>query len=172
MLINYRNKAQIDLQAGDLILCYYRFDWYNPLRYLSVIIRLFTFQLANHVRLVVEDNGDLYINEASFSIISLPVQSILRWHTKIIVLSPKQPIDDSLSFSKKANQKLGAKYWVMGLVYQAIYRLFGKWWGGEQEDKMFCSQYVAWCYSLDKPYLYSVKELYNSDLFTIKYEEQ
>jgi hypothetical protein len=61
------------------------------------------------------------------------------------------------------------------IFYQALYRITGVWIGRTEEaaktDGMVCSEYVAWCHNLPKWWLYSAKELLNSELFEVVYRE-
>lgn len=167
----------IELTTGDVVLRYSAFEWYNPMRYLSSLIRFFTGNgllvpaKFNHAEVIVNDWNIPMLNEASFTIISRPAQDNLnKYQTKITILTPVDAINEK-DFAIKANSKLGIGYWYAGLVWQLIYRITGKWYGPNQEEKMFCSQYAAYCHGLNNPFLFSAKELLNSPYFKIKFIE-
>lgn len=167
----------IELKSGDIVLRYSKWEWYNPMRYLSSMIRFCTGEgilvpcKANHAEVVINDWDTPMLNEASFTLISRPAKDWLeKYQTKIIVLEPIEPINER-EFCTRANSKLGAGYWVMGLAWQLLFRITGKWFGPAQEEKMFCSQYAAWCHGIKDPYLFSCKELLNSPYFQIKFSE-
>lgn len=176
MIVQYKSDT-IDIQSGDIILFRTGFTWYDPLTWLSAAIRFFTKCYYNHCGICVINWGKPFINESNIKgVIARPLSKyIIRDKTKIIILRDKATLNEKY-ISTTANEMLGTKYDFSSLFfYQLYFRLTGKWIGRTKEaavkDGMVCSEYVAWCYNLNSWWLYSAKELLNSNLFKVVYKE-
>jgi hypothetical protein len=173
----------LDIVAGDVILFHTDFVWYNPRTYLSLAVRSFTQFPYNHCGVIVENNGELFINEAlAGGVMARPLYKHLDRGDAICVLRPKRKID-AIPFSQRANDELGIDYNFKGLVLDnVVYRLpmliWGKpgpWTGHTAQfatSKMVCSQYVSWAHALPRWWENSSREVYTSGAFDIVYEER
>lgn len=154
----------IDLRSGDIILFRNNFIWYRPMTYLSAAVRFFTRCYYNHAAIVVLNWEQIEINEAvAEGVIGRPASKHLRRpHTEIKVLRSRNAVVER-DICIRANSAKGAGYDFKNLLFeQVVYRTFGKWLGGsgtQEEDRMVCSEYVGWCYGLDRWWLLSSKEL-------------
>jgi hypothetical protein len=168
---------EIDIQSGDIILFRNEFVWSRPRTYLSTAIRGFTKCYYNHSGIIVNDWDTLMINESLIEgVISRPLeQHIERSKTKILVRRPKVPLVEK-DFCSRANSKLGIPYGFKDLLLnEPLYRIFGIWLGhtSEHAEKaMVCTQYIAWCHKLENWWLYSDRELLESDYFVTTYQEK
>lgn len=175
-MIIYKEE-ELDLRPGDIILYRNEFILKEPMTYVSAAVRYFTNSYYNHCAIVVETEQGLMINEAiAEGIVSRPLEEHLeRTKSKICVLRSKQPVYDR-SLNDRAMSKVGAEYDFMSLiVYQVIYRTTGIWIGRKRQSAervMVCSEYVAWVYSMPEWWLASVKEIQQSDLFEVVYQEK
>jgi hypothetical protein len=184
----YKNTTlPVELKAGDVIMFRNEFEITHPITILSGAIRHFTDFVYNHVGVVVENNGDLFINEAlAGGITARPLEKFLERgnHSYIAVLRPKKGIDDPIAFSRNANVHVGSKYDFTSLVFHhTVYRIpkllgateYGKWVGSTGEfaaSKLVCSEYVALVYGMPYWWLASTREVYESGVFELIFEEK
>lgn len=80
---------------------------------------------------------------------------------------------DEKNFSLKATTKVGnTAYDFVGLLVKQPFELItGKWRVKKDEnDKMYCSEYVAWCYGIKESYRMSPQDLYEWQLKNHFYE--
>jgi hypothetical protein len=173
------------LKAGDVIMFRNGFVPEKPVTALSAAIRFFTKFKYNHVGVVVENNGVLFINEAlAGGVTARPLYNFLeRKNSSIAVLRPKEAVKP-IVFSRNANKYVGIKYDVTSLIFHhTVYRIpkllgfkfFGPWEGktGERAtSKLVCSEYVGLVHGLDKFWLMSTKEVYESGHFDLIFEEK
>jgi hypothetical protein len=72
--------------------------------------------------------------------------------------------------------KQGAPYDYAAFVfYQPVYRVCKNWLGStgrNAEKTMGCIEYMAWCYSRPKWYLYTCAEMTKDYMFEIIYQEK
>lgn len=179
MIVQYQGKP-LDLRAGDVILFHTPLS-FAPMSWLSWAIRKFTQFPYNHSALIVENNGELFINEAiAGGVVARPLEKYLDRDDSIIILRSKQELD-GLGLSKKANQELGISYNFKGLIDNAIYRLpklvFNVQipWPGHTAtfamSRMVCSQYVAWAHALPEWWTMSSAEVFYSNRFEVIFEQ-
>lgn len=138
------------IQTGDIVVSRTNFKWTNPLSYLSAAIRFFAKTKYNHAAIVVFNWNKPFTNEAiGTGVVAHPFGNRIKGK-KIKVLRVYDPENESV-IAIKANSKIGTvKYDFIGLIYQAIYLTFGKWYGKKgvaSEKRMYCFEYAAWVYS-------------------------
>lgn len=161
------------LKVGDVILFKTKFSLLSPMSWLSSAIRLFTKSNYNHVGLIIESWGELFIIEAvGKGVVIRPAKFVNRKNNDVLVLEPLFYFD-SKTISKKITQQLGKSYnYKLLIVEQLWYRLTGDWWGrtninANQEKSFVCSSLVSWVFNLPEWWKWSAKEFYISDKFKI-----
>jgi hypothetical protein len=174
--MDYKGKY-LDIKSGDVILFRSEFVWKQPVTWLSVLVRFFTKCYYNHCGIIIKNWGVPFVNESlAKGVVTRPLQEhIVRSKTKILIIRPKWNFEEKM-MCVRSNSMLGEKYGFSTLLfYQLFYRITGKWIGRAKEaaekDGMVCSEYVAWCFNLNKWWLYSAKELLNSGMFKVVYKE-
>ena len=138
-------------KTGDVLHCRGR-------KTISKLIRWATKSQFNHTAIFVEIWGQPYIIDAQEN--GVNVKSFEEWTNeyKYSYIVTRAPFTiDEKAFSLKALSKVGTTaYDFEGLlIKQPIELLTGKWKkkkARHEEDKMYCSEYVAWCYGLDDSY--------------------
>jgi hypothetical protein len=174
--VKYKGE-KIELRSGDVVLFRNEFVLTHPKTWLSAAVRFFTKCQYNHCGIIVSSWCTFMINEAKgYGIVTSPANRYLqRNKTKILILrfSP-QPSERAIC--TRANSKLATKYDRSNLViHQVILRTLGIWIGRTEkaaENKMVCSEYVAWCFELEEWWLYSAAEILKDQRFRIIYQEK
>lgn len=158
------------LQTGDVIIFHDPLIWHSPMTWLCWAIRKVTKSYWNHAGVVIEDWGVPFFNEAEAQgVMSDPIADRLVGYT-IYVRRPVVPVDEK-AFAVKANNKLGVTgYFFAGLVYQLIFQWTHCWTGPASQEraatKMYCSEYVAFLYNMDKFWEVTPQALAISPIFT------
>jgi hypothetical protein len=137
-----------DLKTGDILHC-------NSNRLLSKMIRWVTkSNFANHTAVVVECWGQLYVVDAQKD--GVNPRPIDQWYKdfsyKVIVARPKIGPKDPKAFSIKAFTKVGntAYDFASLIVKYPLWAITGKWKKeSDPQEKMFCSEYVAWLWQIE-----------------------
>lgn len=160
-------------KSGDVILFHTKSKWYKPGTWLPWLIRKFTKSEYNHVGVVVSNWDQLFLNEAiGHGIVTSLLSDRLKGRQgEYIVLRSFKKINEK-EFCVKANSLLGKKYDKKSLlIYFPFYILFKRWAGSteeQQDDKMTCSQYAAWCHNIEDFSLVApVDFLFNDDFEVI-----
>lgn len=132
------------LKVGQVGLIRTPFHLLKIRTYLSVLIRFFNKTKYNHVFIITDINGKLFVCETDKIVIATPIEKRLSGKKFIIKeLNIVLP-----SISDHAHEYLGSVgYDYRGTMFdQLIYQLFKVWIGRTKEKadkKMYCSEYVA-----------------------------
>lgn len=141
-----------EFQTGDIILFHTPIKWYNPLTWITPIIRFLTKSYYNHVGVVVCNWGVPFLNEAiETGVITIPLKDRLSGKNIRVIRHGSGGVKSERGFAIEANDKLGhTGYDFSGLLfYQLIFQLTGCWFGHtgkHAEDRMYCGEYVAYLY--------------------------
>ena len=146
-----------ELKTGDVLHC-------RGKSLLSKIIRWATKSEINHTALFIWIWGEPYIIDAQDN--GVNVKHFKEWtkeyeYNYIIQRRPKQIAEKKLA--TKALSKVGTTaYDFEGLIIkQPIELITGKWNKksfNHEQDKMYCSEYVAWVYGVEESYRTSPKD--------------
>jgi len=145
----------IDVRTGDIVLFRTPFKLWKPASWLSALIRYFAKIKYNHVGVVVSNWNVPFVNEAlGRGVIPSPFKDRVIG-VQVKILRPNFYLADGFekAFATKANSKLGITgYDFSGLLFfQLVYQIFGVWIGTKNkkraEKRMYCYEYVGWCYS-------------------------
>lgn len=185
--MTYKNtQLPIELKEGDIVLYRSEFELLKPMTLLSGAIRYFTQYPYNHCAVVVNNNGELFLNEALIGgITARPLDQYLYRGNKtyIAVIRPKAPVTP-IEFSRQANKYVGSKYDVTALVFHhSVYRIpkllgykgYGEWQGSTGEkatSKLVCSEYAALVHNVPQFWLMSTREVVESGYFDLIWEEK
>lgn len=167
-----------DFKTGDIILFHTPIKWYNPLTWVTPIIRFLTKNYYNHVGVVVSNWEVPFINEAiETGVITIPLKDRLNGKDIKVLRHESGLIKSEKEFAVKANGKLGhTGYDFSGLLfYQLIFQLTGCWLGHtgkHAEDRMYCGEYVAWNYEhiFEKYWLTAPSDIDNSREFSTMFK--
>ena len=137
-----------ELKTGDILHC-------KRETVLSKLIRWFTrSDFANHTALVIECWGQLYVVDAQKD--GVNPRPIKQWckdfRYEVIVARPKVGPKDPKAFSIRAFTKVGnTGYDFKSLILKyPWWTITGKWKKElDPEEKMFCSEYVAWVWQIE-----------------------
>lgn len=158
-----------NLKTGDILHC-------SGKRLLSRLIKKFTKSKFSHSALFIEIWGQPYIIDAQKDGVNVrPWNDWCDTYNYNIEAQRSPNVIDYVEFSKRAMTKVGhTAYDIEGLVLkQPIELLTGQWNRKKNEDdKMYCSEYVAWVYAVEKSYRMSPEDLYqwclSNSFITIK----
>jgi uncharacterized protein YycO len=144
-------------KTGDILHC-------TGKRLLSKLIRKFTKSQFSHTALFIEIWGQPYIIDAQKDGVNVrPWNEWVKEYNYKIVAHRSQDTIDSHALSKRALTKVGhTAYDIESLLFrQPLKLLTGKWDIKKDEDnKMYCSEYVAWVYGVEKSYRMSPEDVY------------
>ncbi len=149
-----------DLKTGDILHC-------KSNRLLGKIIRWVTkSKFASHSAVVVECWGQIYIVDAQKNGINpKPLKAWLNeYKYDVVVARLKLGPKDPKAFSIRAFTKVGLTGYDFGsLIFKHPWKaITGKWRKQRKpEDKMICSEYVAWLYHIEDAERISPHDLYN-----------
>ena len=137
-----------ELRTGDILHC-------KSKRTLGKLIRWFTrSDFASHTAVIVECWGQLYVVDAQRD--GVNPRPIKAWKKKfnyeVIVARPKTGVKDPKAFSIRAFTKVGnTGYDFTSLILKyPLWTITGKWKSNtDPEEKMFCSEYVAWLWQIE-----------------------
>jgi len=136
------------LKTGDILHC-------KSKHISSRLIKWFTkSKFASHTAVVVECWGQIYIVEAQKD--GVTAKTIKAWKKKynynVIVAKPKIGPKDSKTFSIRAFSKTGATAYDFKSLFlkHPWFLITGKWkTDTDPEEKMICSEYVAWLWQIE-----------------------
>lgn len=161
-----------DVRTGDVGMYRNEFWLASPVTWLAAAIRWATRSKYNHAVVFVNVFGRLMIYEAlGNGIRCRPANKFLiRKRSEILILRKKENLStlDEFDFAVKANNLLGTEYGFKDILYQAWYRLTGKWLGPENDTALkalTCTEFVAYMHHLPSYYKASPKELLQSTDF-------
>lgn len=145
------------LKTGDILHC-------SGKRLLSRLIKKFTRSKFSHSALFIEIWGQPYIIDAQAD--GVNVRPFKEWNDKYdydIVAHRSSGELDREAISKRAMTKVGhTGYDIEGLLVRQPHKIItGKWKEkGDTTERMYCSEYVAWVYGVEKSYRMSPEDLY------------
>lgn len=144
-------KSYKELQTGDLLHRHSPFVWYKPTRYLSVLIRFFTKSWSGHTAMIIDIWSEKMVVESDgLNVRLLPYK---EWAKDSLIIITRNELTE---FQKRhlsivAISKQGyTGYDFIGIIHQLIFQLSGQWIGRTGDNaskKMYCSEYIAWCYN-------------------------
>lgn len=148
-----------ELRTGDVLHC-------KGHRLLSKAISFFTKSPITHSAVVIECWGQIYVVDAQKNGVNpKPLKAWLEeYKYDIYVSRPKIGPKDPKTFSIKAFSKVG----LIGYDFESLLWKFpisiltGKWGKDKDpnEDKMVCSEYVAWLWQIERSYRITPKRLH------------
>ncbi len=147
------------LKPGDILHC-------SGSRLISKLIKLFTKSKFSHTALYLEIWGQPYVIDAQKD--GVNVRPFEEWKKKYNY-SYTVSRDESLSedqikeLCKRALSKTGhTAYDIESLILRQPWKLIsGKWKEvGNTQEKMYCSEFVAWTYQIPEYYKMSPEDLY------------
>ena len=146
-----------NLKTGDILHC-------TGKRLLSRLIRKFTKSKFSHSALFIEIWGQPYIIDAQRDGVNVrPWNDWCNQYNYTILAHRSPKVVDYIELSKRAMTKVGnTAYDIEGLILKQPFELItGKWNRKKnEEDKMYCSEYVAWVYAAERSYRMSPEDLY------------
>lgn len=145
------------MKTGDILFC-------SGKKLLSKLIRLFTKSEWSHTALFIEIWGQPYIIDAQKN--GINVKEFNEWVKEYgykyeVRRSPK--LIDEHTFSLKAMSKSGVTLYDFEslIIRQPLYLITRKWEEKKSEDeRMYCSEYVAWCHDVPEWFSMSPQDLY------------
>jgi hypothetical protein len=158
------------MMTGYVIIVRHKFKWFDPASWLSWAIRTLDKSHYNHVGILWEYKGQLFVVEArGKGIFPFPFNEwILHRPDKTYAIGSLKD-DISIGVELRILNKFGTRYDNEGLFIWHPYRLLsGKWKGGTAASgNMVCSEFVAWCYKEVFPKWYKVTtgDIVRSNLF-------
>jgi hypothetical protein len=158
----------MELKTGDILNC-------TGKKLLSKIIKMFTKSRFSHTAIFIEIWGEKFIMDAQKDGIQLRPfnQWIKKYDYDFEVRRASFEINQT-TFSKRMTSRLGTQYDVKSLVIGQPIEIFtGKWVTDKHEDytkKLYCSEFVAWCYGVEDFYKMSPQDVYEWQLLN-KFEK-
>jgi uncharacterized protein YycO len=138
-------------KTGDVIHRHSPFIWYVPGRWISAAIRKITKSWSGHTAMIVYVLGKPFVAESDDGKIQLIPYELWAKDAEIVIGRIEISNRKRRKLSALAISQLGKKYDFKGtIIDQFILQIRGKWYGHtgvNAEDKMYCSEYVAWCYN-------------------------
>lgn len=146
-----------NLKTGDILHC-------SGNRLLSKIIKRFTKSKFSHSALFIEIWGQPYIIDAQKD--GVNVRPWVEWcneYNYSIHVHRSPNVIDYVEMSKRAMTKVGhTAYDIESLLIKHPWQLITGQWNRDrnEDDKMFCSEYVAWVYAVERSYRMSPQDLF------------
>ena len=145
------------LKTGDILHC-------SGKRLLSRMIKKATKSQFSHTALFIEIWGEPYVIDAQKDGVNLrPWNEWMKVYDYEITAHRSSDLVNEKTFAQRALTKVGhTAYDFEGLlVRQPVELLTGEWVEkGNKERKMYCSEYVAWVYGIEKAFRFSPQDLY------------
>jgi hypothetical protein len=145
-----------NLKTGDILHC-------TGKKLLSKIIRKVTKSKFSHTALFIEIWGQPYIIDAQKDGVNVrPFDAWKDMYGYDFEVSRPESIDEK-ELSMRALTRVGhTGYDIEGLIFkQPIELLTGKWKIKKNEqERMYCSEFVAWVYGVEKSYRMSPQDVY------------
>ncbi len=145
------------MKTGDILFC-------AGSKFLSKAIRFVTKSEWSHTALFIEIWGEPYIIDAQKN--GINVKPFDKWKAEynykfIVMRNPN--LGDEYEFSKKAMSKSGITLYDFEslLLRHPIELITGKWkLRPNEENRMYCSEYVAWSHNIDQWYRMNPQDVY------------
>jgi hypothetical protein len=151
------NHSKIELKAGDILIC-------RGHRLISKLIRWATKSKYNHAAIFLEIWGQKYVMDSSAKGTNLvPFEEWEKiWNFEYIVYRNPN-LKAWKKFSIRALSKSGSTaYDFASLLIRQPLMLLGRKWkykGDKENEKMYCSEYTAWCHKIEHSYKMSPQDL-------------
>jgi hypothetical protein len=146
------------LRTGDILHC-------TGKRLISRIIKWFTKSKFSHSALFVEIWGSPYIIDAQKDGVNLrPWDAWMKEYDYDFIVHRSLNTIDERDIAERALTRVGSTgYDFESLIFKQPIELFtGKWNKKKDEtQRMYCSEFVSWVYSIDRSYRMSPEDLYN-----------
>lgn len=146
-----------ELQTGDILHC-------RGKKLLARLIMKFTGSEFSHSALVIRIENDVYIVDAQKDGVNLrPFDAWESIYQYKYVAHRRTPQPNEDLFRYRALSKVGhTGYDFEGLILRQPFELItGRWRRRKNEgNRMYCSEFVAWCYRITDFYSMSPEDLY------------
>jgi uncharacterized protein YycO len=145
------------LKTGDILHC-------SGKKLLSRLIKKATKSKFSHSAVFIEIWGQPYILDAQIDGVNVrPLNDWLEKYNYNIIVHRSSNLVNEKTFAQRALTKVGhtAYDFESLLIRQPIELLTGKWVEkGDTTKAMYCSEYIAWIYGVEKAYKFSPQDLY------------
>ena len=145
------------LKTGDILHC-------SGKKLLSRLIKKATKSKFSHSAVFIEIWGQPYIIDAQKDGVNVrPLNDWLEKYNYNITVHRSSNLVNEKTFAQRALTKVGhtAYDFESLLIRQPIELLTGKWVEkGDTTKAMYCSEYIAWIYGVEKAYKFSPQDLY------------
>jgi uncharacterized protein YycO len=146
------------LKTGDILHC-------SGKKLLSRLIKRATKSKFSHSAVFIEIWGQPYVIDAQKDGVNVrPWNEWLEKYNYNIVVNRSSDIVNEKTFAQRALTKVGhTAYDFEGLLLrQPVELVTGEWVEkGDTTRAMYCSEYVAWVYGVEKAYRFSPQDLYD-----------
>ena len=148
------------LKPGDILHC-------TGTRLISKLIKKFTKSEFSHTALYLEIWGQPYVIDAQKDGVNVrPFEEWVKKYNYSYTISRSESLNDDQikEICKRALSKTGhTAYDIESLILRQPWKLLtGKWKEvGNTEEKMYCSEFVAWVYQIPNYFKMSPEDLYN-----------
>jgi uncharacterized protein YycO len=146
------------LKPGDILHC-------SGKKKLAKIIKAFTKSQFSHTALFIEIWGQPYIIDAQIDGVNLRPWN--EWADKYkydFVVHRSANEIDTKALSMRALTKVGhTGYDFESLLFKQPIELFTNTWQQKknEQERMYCSEFVAWVYGVERSYRFSPEDMYN-----------
>jgi uncharacterized protein YycO len=146
-----------ELKTGDVLIC-------QGSSWTSKVIQWFIKGWPSHAGIIIECWGQPYVVDAQANGVNpKPFDAWMKeYNYKVRVLRTNKDFD-SKALSIKAFSRVGLTGYdyISLLLKSPWYWLTGRWKKVKNsEDKMYCSEYVAWCLDIDEEHKMNPQQLY------------
>jgi len=145
------------LKTGDILHC-------SGKKLLSRLIKKATKSKFSHSAVFIEIWGQPYVLDAQKDGVNVrPLNDWLEKYNYNITVYRSSNLVNEKTFAQRALTKVGhtAYDFESLLIRQPIELLTGKWVEkGDTTKAMYCSEYIAWIYGVEKAYKFSPQDLY------------
>jgi uncharacterized protein YycO len=149
-----------NLKPGDILHC-------SGSRTISKLIKFFTKSKFSHTALYLEIWGQPYVIDAQKDGVNVrPIEDWKKKYNYSYTVSRDESLNDDQKkeLCKRALSKTGhTAYDIESLLLRQPWKLItGKWKeAGDKQEKMYCSEFVAWVYQVPDYYKMSPEDLYD-----------
>lgn len=165
-----KGSGQLEARSGLILSCNKKFNWRDLKTYTSLFIRLGNQSNWSHTARTILIHNILFVIDSDFGLgrNGIAITPWAEWRKNKNDLFVYDPINASLvkrfdpnvivNQDKKALTQCGvAKYDLNGFRYQIKKAITGHWEGETDEvaasSQFYCSEFVAWIYSVNKWFL-------------------
>lgn len=167
----YSKKHDFTFQAGQVILVNT-----TKKKFHTWAIKKFTKCKYNHVAIITEYLGELFVTEAVAKgfVPTMPLEEYLyeidtKKEKEILILEPVKEYAQHIKVTYKRLRQIANKgYEFLNLtLYQIIYQTTGKWIGTKNANRVICSEAVAYAFPsiFSESYRIDPEDFYNCPKF-------